>query len=180
MNSTSYHPIAKFCHWAIVLVVSVQFVSSWFMAEARHAEASNIFNTTHISGWSLLAIPLAATLLFMRFYKPVARPIEEQVGLAPKFALAMHAALYALLVVVPISGWMTLALRHVPVSFMGLFDLPVFYVNSHSFLLSLANMHGDFANILGIFALGHVAAALWHHFILRDSVLERMRLGRSV
>jgi cytochrome b561 len=73
-----------------------------------------------------------------------------------------------------------LALRNIPVSFFGLFDLPVLSVDSSSFLFSFAGMHGDLANIIGILALGHVAAALYHHIVLKDAVLERMRPSRSV
>lgn len=178
--NTSYHPIAKFCHWAIVLVVAGQFVASWFMAETRHGAPLNIFNTIHASAWSLLVIPLALAFLFMRFYKPVARPEEEQEGLAPKLATAMQYALYILLFIVPISGWATMSLRHIPINFLGLFNLPVLSISNPSFLFTLGRMHGTAANLLGLLALAHAGAALYHHFILKDQVLNRMRPGQSV
>lgn len=179
MNNTSYHPIAKFCHWAIVLVVAGQFVASWFMAELRHGALPNIFNTIHASAWSLVAVPLALALLFMRFYKPVARPEEEQKGLAPKLATAMQYALYILLFIVPVSGWATMSLRHIQINFLGLFDLPILSISNPSFLFTLGRMHGGAANLLGLLALAHAGAALYHHFVLKDSVLARMRPTRS-
>lgn len=177
--STSYHPVAKFFHWTIVLIIIAQFVASWFMAELRHGGMPNIFNTIHASAWSLLVIPLALALLFMRFYKPVARPEEEQKGIAPKLATAMQYALYILLFVVPISGWATMSLRHIPVNFLGLFNFPVLSISNPSFLFTLGRIHGTAANLLGLLALAHAGAALYHHIILKDQVLNRMRPTRS-
>lgn len=179
MNNTSYHPIAKFCHWAIVAVVAGQFVTSWLMAEIRHGASPNVFNIIHASAWPLVIIPLGALLLFMRFYKPVAIPEDEQKGIASKLASAMQYALYILLFVVPLSGWVMMSFRHIPINFLGLFNLPILSISNPSFLFTLGRMHEDVANILGILALAHASAALYHHFILKDSVLTRMWLKHS-
>lgn len=175
ITRNTYHPLAKFCHWTIVLVVAGQFVSSWFSAEPRHGQMPNIFNTIHVSGWSFLVIPLAGILLFMRFYRPVAKTEMEQRGLLEATALAMQYVLYILLFVVPLSGWAMASFRGAPISFLGLFDLPVLSVVNPSYLFTLGRLHGTTANLLGILALGHAGAALYHHFVLKDEVLNRMR-----
>jgi cytochrome b561 len=39
---------------------------------------------------------------------------------------------------------------------------------------TLESLHGDFADVVLIVAGLHAAAALAHHYVLRDSVLRRM------
>lgn len=174
---TSYHPIAKFFHWSIVLIIAIQFISSWFMSGLRFGSLPNIFNTIHFSAISFFAIPLAVGLFFFRFYKPVEKNIKDGEEWMDKAATAMQYALYVLLLVVPISGWVSVSIRHLPIDFFGLFYFPVLNVVNPSLLYSFGRMHGDISNILGFLALGHIAAAIFHHFVLRDLVLRRMLPG---
>lgn len=91
-------------------------------------------------------------------------------------ARATHAAFYALLLAMPLSGWaMGSAGREAryPTRWFGLFDVPHLPV-------SAANAEaGDSAHLvlgylMAALVVLHVAAALRHHFLLRDGVLARM------
>lgn len=176
----SYHPIAKICHWSIVLIIVAQFVSSWFMAGLRYGSLPNIFNTIHFSAISFVLIPLAVTLFFLRFYKPVEKDVKVGEEWMDKAATAMQYALYALLLVVPITGWLAVTIRHLPVDFFGFFYFPMPNIANPSFLYTAARLHGDLSNILGFLALGHIGAALFHHYVLEDSVLRRMLPWRTI
>lgn len=181
MNSrTSYHPIAKFFHWTIVILLAVQFLTGYLMPNFRHVTVPGFLTMTHISALSLLLIPLAIFFFFMRFYRPVMKEVKEGEDWMELAASAMQYALYVLLIIVPLSGWVSVSIRHLPVNFFGLFNLPVLDITNPSFLYSLGRMHSDLAAIIGILALGHIFAALYHHFVLRDAVLNRMRPERTV
>jgi len=180
MKHTSYYPFAKFLHWAIVILVAIQFVSGWLMPSMRHGVNANYFTTIHLY-WGLLLVPLAGLLFFMRFYKPVARPEMETVSnLIKVVTIGTHYLFYLLLLLIPLSGWMAVSLREAQISFFNLFSMPLATINNPSFLYTFGKMHSELATFLGLVALGHIAAALYHHFVLKDSVLERMRVVGKV
>jgi cytochrome b561 len=103
-----------------------------------------------------------------------------------RLAHATHYALYGLMILVPLLGWgiASTARNGLPVSFFYLFDWP-----SLGFLYNLQSgdkrfyghwigtVHEWLGYVLLFLALGHVAAALYHHFARRDQVLVRMVPG---
>jgi len=149
------------------------------MPSLRRGAMPNSFTTVHIFLGAGVVI-LALALLFMRYFRPVVEAEMQMPEFMKKMAVGMHFALYALLFVIPFSGWASSSLRGVGVSFFDLFYFPLIHINKPSFLYTLAKLHKTIAIAFGILILGHIAAALYHHFILKDKVLERMRPNRRV
>jgi len=85
-----------------------------------------------------------------------------------------HAALYALLFALPLSGWLMSSARGFPVSWFGFVQLPDLVPKDTGLYEALLQTHHVLAIALGVIALLHVAAAVKHHYILRDDVLRRM------
>ena len=91
-------------------------------------------------------------------------------------AAALHGGLYLAMLVVPLLGWgFTTASGHLPPWGMGLPGL----TEDEDLADRIGAWHtrGGYAWLLVIGL--HVAAALWHHFVLRDGMLNAMRLQRS-
>lgn len=89
-------------------------------------------------------------------------------------AHAVHWGLYALMIVMPITGWMLVSGKPKgPLSWFGLFDVPYLPV-SRAASAAGHQAHGILGWVMLALVLLHVAAALRHHFILRDRVLARM------
>lgn len=172
MRHSTYHPLAKFLHWSVVILVALQFVTSWLMPEIRRNASPEFFVNIHMS-FGLLVLPIALLLLLMRFVHPV-----EKVGVVSSWqsrsAIFMHYALYTLLLLLPLSGWTFASARGWDVSIFGLFTLPHLAFASSSIGLLFGEAHGLFASLIGILVVGHAGAALYHHFILKDSVLKRL------
>ena len=86
-----------------------------------------------------------------------------------------HGLLYAFLLVQPVLGLLTAWTggRGLGLPFTGL-ELPSPLVENHDLHEQLEEIHGfvgeTFYWIIGL----HIAAALWHHFLRRDSTLRRM------
>jgi cytochrome b561 len=85
-----------------------------------------------------------------------------------------HGALYALLIVTPLLGWLMSSARNFPVSWFGLVTLPDLIAPNRPAYELLHDAHELMAGTMFWLALLHVAAALKHHFIDRDNVLRRM------
>jgi cytochrome b561 len=92
-------------------------------------------------------------------------------------ATSTHIALYALLLALPLLGWATSNAQDKPVHFFGL-TLPALVKADEDLADQLQAYHVDAAWILLGLVLLHIGAALWHHFVLRDSTLRAMLFKR--
>ena len=94
------------------------------------------------------------------------------------FAKLMHIALYALMIGMPLLGWLTLSAEGKLVPFFGL-QLPSLVGESKSIAGWAKELH-ETGGTVGYFLIGlHAAAALFHHYVVRDNTLRRMLPSRD-
>jgi cytochrome b561 len=92
----------------------------------------------------------------------------------------VHFLFYLFIIAIPLSGWlwMSAAETHRPISFFGLFIVPMLPVEQGK---ALAESFGEAHEIMGLATIGlivlHVAGALKHHFAGGTNLLERMIPG---
>jgi len=90
----------------------------------------------------------------------------------------VHLALYAFLVAMPLLGWLILSTGNEPVPFFGL-QLPPLAAPDRALSHNLEEIH-ETIGTAGYYLVGlHAAAALFHHYFLRDNTLQRMLPGRG-
>lgn len=98
-------------------------------------------------------------------------------GLTPlerRLSLAVHGALYGLMLVVPLLGWLGSSAAGFSVVWFGVLPLPDLIGKDKALSEVLFELHeAAVAGLLGLVAL-HAAAALMHHFARKDAVLARM------
>jgi cytochrome b561 len=93
-------------------------------------------------------------------------------------ALAVHRAIYALMLATPVFGWAASMTFGAGTSFFGLFDMPLLLSKDEALVKFFHPGHKYLAwTLLALVGL-HVAAALWHHLVRRDATLWRMLPGR--
>ena len=94
-----------------------------------------------------------------------------------RVAQATHVLLYALLIAMPMSGWLYNSASGFPLRWFKLANLP-HLVEADPALKELAHSAHEFGAwlLIALIAL-HAAAALKHHFVDRDETLNAM-LGR--
>jgi cytochrome b561 len=103
--------------------------------------------------------------------------VDHSAGMAPMLKLAAalaHLVMYACLLILPVLGWAMCNSHGVTVKFMGLIPLPALVAADPDLADTLTDCHVILAwSMLGLIVM-HVAAALWHHYIRRDGVLNAM------
>ena len=92
---------------------------------------------------------------------------------------ATHVALYALFFIVPLVGWAYSSAAGFPVVLFGVLPLPDWVSADKALAELIKPWHEISAFALAALVLLHVAAALKHHFIDKDALLDRMRPGRG-
>jgi cytochrome b561 len=103
---------------------------------------------------------------------------ENVVGWERAAAITVRRIFYALMLLMPLSGWiMVSASKHPrPLGWFGLFDVPLLPV-SHAAGSPAGTTHAVLGYLFAALALLHILGALRHQLILRDSVLGRMIPG---
>ena len=89
-------------------------------------------------------------------------------------AAISHGSLYILLLVIPISGWLYSSATGVQVVYLGILPLPDLVSKDRALADALKTVHVTLNLVLFSLVCVHVAAALKHHFVDRDTVLSRI------
>ena len=100
---------------------------------------------------------------------PVAMPEWQR-----RAAVATHAALYVLMLLIPLSGWIYSSSTGVSVVYLGLVPLPDLVPKDKALAAILKAVHVTLNLGLVALVVVHVGAALKHHLVDRDAVLPRM------
>ena len=89
----------------------------------------------------------------------------------------VHFALYAMMICLPVAGWLILSGEGKPIPFYGL-NLPALMGENEALAESIEEIHKT-VGTAGYFLIGlHTVAALYHHYFMRDNTLQRMLPGR--
>jgi cytochrome b561 len=90
-----------------------------------------------------------------------------------KLGKAVHGFLYLLMVLMPLVGWAALSARGKAIPFFGL-SLPALMAEDKALGSQIMEVH-ELGGNLGYFLIGgHAAAALFHHYFVKDNTLLRM------
>ena len=174
----AYGAVARFAHWATALLIALAWPLGMFrnyFPEGPQRDAS-VF--VHMSIGLCVILLLVLRLVWRALDPPPpairAERFEPWLGLAAK---AGHLLLYALLIATPILGVLLQFARGQALPVFGLFDIPSPWTMDRAFFREMLGLHELAANALGIVAVGHAAAALFHHWALGDRTLARMLPG---
>jgi cytochrome b561 len=166
-----YGAVAITIHWLTALLIVALFATGLLAADQVDPAAQLALVRFHVPLGSAVAV---LTLLRIVWWWVADRHPEPPAGQPDwqKFmALAVHFALYAIVLLLAASGMATLVLSGAMPAIIAGTTLPDF----ETVLPRLA--HGLASRLmLGLLAL-HIGAALYHQFVRRDRLLARMGLG---
>jgi len=170
-KSARYDAVARSLHWLVVGLVVVQFVLGWTMPDV-HKDTKPI---GLIAAHLLVGTALLATMLCRIIWRFAHRPPADDLSPLLRAVSSMtHFGLYALLIAVPLLGWINASSRGWALTLLGIVPLPGLSPTGSTFGHSMGDVHGILAWVLFGLICMHVVAALFHRFVLRDSVLQRM------
>ncbi len=168
----------RLLHWVSAALVLGTLGFGVYMVQLVHDTAQRFDLTqTHKSiGVTVLALTVARLCLRVLTNAPRPEPAAPLLLLAAK---AAHIALYALLFVMPLSGWLmaTTTPVRVPTVVFGLFQLPYPLAPDLSAYRLAHAIHVVAAISLAALIALHIAAALMHALLWRDRTLVRMWRG---
>ena len=122
----------------------------------------------------IIILALAVLRLGWRLYNPAPPSPKEMHRWEQIAAASAHWLLYGFLFAMPMTGWAMTSAKGKTILFFGMVQLPDFVPTDRAFGELLEEIHGTLAYLLASMIILHAVAALYHHFIRKDSVLSRM------
>ncbi len=168
-----YGKVAQGLHWLLAVLVLLMFGLGWYMSDLPLSQRK--FDLYQLHKWSGITIfGLAAVRLLWRLFHP-APPLPATMPAWERSAARVsHGLLYALLLLQPTIGFLQSNAANFPVVLWGVVPLPALIGPDEPLSERLLDLHHFGAIVFALLALVHAAAALRHHFLLKDDVLRRM------
>jgi cytochrome b561 len=166
-----YERTAIALHWIMAaLIVVVGTLGLLHDSWPRRSQAFwiNLHALIGLSVWVLLIVRL-----WWRLSHPPPAPLPELGWLTRRVSYAVHLLLYLLVLVIPLIGVVTF-IWHGRAFDFGLFKVDFGVRANRAIFHPTEDVHGYLAYVLFALIGLHVLAALWHQFVRRDRLLQRM------
>lgn len=173
-----YHPLSISMHWlTLLLLIAVYALIELRGLYPKDSDPREMMKLWHnMLGLTVFGLAFVRLALRFMFTTPPITPAPP--AWQQHLAAAMHLALYAFLIAMPLLGWLTLSAKGKPIPFFGL-ELPALIGIDQPLAKNIEEIHETIGTI-GYYLIGlHAAAALFHHYSMRDDTLLRMLPGRS-
>ena len=172
MTDARYTKTAIALHWLAAALIVCGFTLGLSMVDLPFSRQKLVAYIWHKS-IGITVFLLTCVRLAWRLTHPPP-PSPPMVDWQRRAAGISHVALYALLLVIPLSGWVYSSSTGVQVVYLGLIPLPDLVPKDKALAAVLRACHVTLNFTLLALVCVHAAAALKHHFVDRDTVLWRM------
>lgn len=186
-NSTSrYGVVTMTLHWLLAAAVIFMLVLGLVMHEMSPDD--RFLGMGQFAAYQLhksigfTVLILAVMRLLWRWANPVP-PLPGTLKVWERWAATFtHVALYVLLIAMPIVGWVMVSASpwQIPTLLYGAIELPHLTGPNEQLEAAMMTLHAIMAFTFIALLVLHIAAALKHHFVLKDDTLKRMIPGTRI
>lgn len=171
--TASYTSTAKALHWLMAILFFGLLALGFYMHDLPLSpEKLQLYSWHKWAGVTAFLLVLAR-LAWRLTHRPPALPA----AMSPSMRLAAHlghAALYLLMIAIPLSGWLMSSAKGFQTVYFGVLPLPDLLAKNKELGDLLKEVHETLNWMLLLVVVGHVGAAIKHHLIDKDDVLTRM------
>lgn len=176
-QATRFDSLARAIHWLTLLLIGAIYTAAWTAHSGLAGEWYRPVMELHRSlGLTVFAVTLCR--LAWRWRTRAPRLPEDLHPLQRYAARSTQVLLYVLLIAQPTLGLLQTSARGQGVAFYFLVRLPAVIDTDRALARQLHGLHVLGADALLVLIAAHSAAALFHHFIRRDDVLNAMLPAR--
>ncbi|GAB3389194.1 cytochrome b [Azotobacter armeniacus] len=168
-SAMRYGYITRFFHWLMALLIVQQFLKLGDRVSEGEHWLGETFGPWHTSIGALLLALVVLRLLWAGAQRQ-RRPLPESLPLLVK---AGHGLLYTCMLLMPVTGILYMLGKGYGLKLFGVQLVARSGVET-GWLAALGSLHSPIAWLFLVLILGHVAAALFHHFVKDDDTLRRM------
>lgn len=165
----------RLIHWTMAVAIIATIPIGIAMGRVPEGPMQNNLYDLHKS-LGVLVLLLALVRIALKRSAGVPGPAP---GLEPwqlTLSTSVHHALYALMIAVPLLGFVANSFYGAAIPFFWLFTIPTFTPHNEDIAGAIFSMHKALAILFGLLLCLHIAGALFHRFIRKDAVFGRMSL----
>ncbi len=171
-----YSPTARVLHWLtagiiLLLVIPMGLWLAYFRPESEPLKM-RLYNLHESFG--ILVLVLALLRVAYRLIRPAPAWPADTPASVIRLARISHLSLYALLILMPVSGFLATNAWGFPLSLFNVLPLPSPIGKDEAIAKLLSTTHWVGGALLGLFILAHLAGAVLHRLVRRDSLARRM------
>ena len=170
-----YAASSRWLHWlTALLLVAVIPLGIWigFFEPADQGFKLRLYNLHESLGVLVFLLVLLRIVNRRRNPPP---PLPDDIPAPMRFAAhATHIGLYALLILMPLTGFLATNAWGFPLSLFGVLPIPSPLGKDEAIAKVLSLLHLCGAIAIGLLILGHLAGVVHHTFVRRDGLLRRM------
>jgi cytochrome b561 len=179
-----YTRTAKTLHWvSAILFIGALLIGLYFSTlDYRNNEADYV----KFGEWVYWHKTLGVLVFSLVFYRLLHRYRNPPPQLPPESARWIrisshisHLSLYGLIIVLGLTGLVASDIGNYPVKLFEVWALPQFPGENRPLADQIFQVHMCLGNVAAVLVAVHVGASLYHHFMLKDSVLGRMLPGSN-
>jgi cytochrome b561 len=171
-----YGRAAKWLHWLVALGIVALMFLGLLQSDMDSGPERTEIRELHGS-IALLVLALMTVRLAWRWVNVTPDHPEGVPGWQRAAAAFVHFSIYVAVFVQLVSGALAVATGGKAIAFFGLFSIPLPVAEDHDNHELWEEVHEAGWMALAALVAVHVAAALYHHFVLRNDVLRRMTTG---
>lgn len=175
-----YSRSAMLLHWAVALLLVFNFALGERTEDLeRGPELFWVMQLHKSIGITVLILSLWRLGLRLMTPRP-AKVVDSP--LAQLLSSAVHWGFYAVMIIVPLSGWVLVSTAKVqiPTLLFGTIPWPHLPIGGHDAHEAAEEIHAIVAKLLIPLLALHIIGAVRHQFILKDAILERMVPAKRV
>lgn len=176
-QSPYYTRTAQWLHWIMAIIFILAYAIGFYSGNFLSYEVDGSFKGSVITLHKNIAtviIFLVIIRIFWRYTHPVPKLPDNMSPMMKTFAHLGHLALYFMLLALPITGCLFSWSAGHPAPVLYLFEIPRLVEANDDLLYIVKPLHIYLSWAAGLLLIGHILAALKHHFIDKDNVLRSM------
>jgi cytochrome b561 len=171
MHAPQHSLAVKFMHWFMaIILISLLAVGKHMTTLDEGAYRLLIYDLHKILG--CLVLVLLVIRIFTRMLTKTPPPLSS--GLQLRLSQGVHLALYVLMFIMPVSGFLMTQASGQSISLFDLLVLPQLLTEDHDLATQFQNTHEILSYLFWILLTIHVVSAFYYHFILNQAIFRRI------
>ena len=173
MTTQRYTGIAMGLHWLIGLMILISLGVGLYMVElALSPQKLRLYSWHKWAGVSIFMLVLLRCLWRLTHAAP---PLPPHIPRWQRVvAESTHYVLYALMIIIPLTGWLMSSAKGFQTVYFGVLPIPDLLEKNKALGDTLGLIHKTLNYTMIGLVIVHIGAALKHHIVDKDDILRRM------
>ena len=173
-NGDRYDLVSRLVHWTLALLIIVLLWLGWYTVDLSYYDRWSYVTLEWHKVLGMLALLVGVLNIVWALANDAPAPLPSMAPWERLSARAMHLTLFAMMVAIPITGYVFSTSAGDGIAIFGWFVVPAVLPESEALRDLAIELHYYLAYTTAALVLLHAMSALKHQFIDRDNTLSRM------